>query len=73
MNCLRNILVMTVAALAERVKVTPLHGNQETAHPANPRDQEIPLSFARQRLWSDQLEPNNPFYNMPTPCDWAAR
>jgi hypothetical protein len=30
-----------------------------------PRDRELPLSFAQQRLWFlDRLAPDNPFYNM---------
>ncbi|MBV9790335.1 MAG: amino acid adenylation domain-containing protein, partial [Chloroflexi bacterium] len=59
----------TVAGLAERIEQARQkteRGSLPALRPA-PRPEQIPLSFAQQRLWFlDQLEPGNPFYNMPT-------
>jgi hypothetical protein len=55
----------TIAALAH--KIDQLSGIQ----PAPPikrvsRDQELPLSFAQERMWFlNQLENDSPFYNVP--------
>ncbi len=58
----------TVAGLAQRVEGLRQQGGASRApeiRPA-PRDGALLLSFAQQRLWFlDQLEPNNPFYNIP--------
>jgi acyl carrier protein len=58
----------TIARLAEKVDAVrhaasglPMLPLQKVS-----RDGSLPLSFSQQRLWFlDQLEPNNPFYNMP--------
>ncbi len=57
----------TIAGLAARLP----HAPQSTAAPISitkaPRDVPLALSFAQQRLWFlDQLQPGNPFYNMPS-------
>ncbi len=58
----------TVAGLCALIEKA---GRTEQGTPAPPilavaRNQELPLSFAQQRLWFlDQLEPDNPFYNIP--------
>ena len=57
----------TVAGLAGLIAKAS-RGEQNLAPPivAVARTQELPLSFAQQRLWFlDQLEPDNPFYNIP--------
>ena len=38
------------------------------------RNQELPLSFAQQRLWFlNQLEPDNPLYNVPIAIGMTGR
>jgi len=54
----------TVATLAAHLDQQAAQGFQEIG--IAPRDQDLPLSFAQQRLWFiDQLEGGSPQYNMP--------
>ncbi|RMF32232.1 MAG: non-ribosomal peptide synthetase, partial [Chloroflexi bacterium] len=71
----------TVAELTERLREEQWAAQGIAAPPIEPvpRDGDLPLSFAQQRLWFlDQLEPGSPFYNIPTavrltgPLDVAA-
>jgi len=58
----------TVSGLAARVEILQRdeQGLQTPPLKPVPRNQPLPLSFAQQRLWFlDQLEPNNPLYNVP--------
>ena len=58
----------TVAHLADSVSALRHAGKGLELPPMNrvSRHQPLPLSFAQQRLWFlDQLEPNNPAYNIP--------
>jgi amino acid adenylation domain-containing protein len=57
----------TLAAQAELV-ATARSGEESTRRPIRraPRDRDIPLSFAQERLWFlDQLTPGSPAYNVP--------
>ena len=70
----------TVAGLAERIAgAQTAPGLQAPPITPVPRGGGLPLSFAQQRLWFlDQMEPGNPFYNVPAavsltgPLDVAA-
>jgi acyl carrier protein len=58
----------TVAGLAQRIETLRREKGGLSTPPLAPvpRTQSLPLSFAQQRLWFlDQLEPNNPLYNIP--------
>ena len=58
----------TVAALARRIERERSSGAAPQAPPLRPapRDGDLPLSFAQQRLWFlDQLQPGTPLYNIP--------
>ncbi|HEV2765033.1 MAG TPA: condensation domain-containing protein, partial [Pyrinomonadaceae bacterium] len=68
----------TVEGLS-RVVESALRGEGEGAGAVPPlvavgREQELPLSFAQQRLWFlDQLEPESAFYNVPTAVQLSGR
>ena len=57
----------TVAALAAQAEKAGVAAAPEIPPIVRvPRDKPLPLSFAQQRLWVlDQIEPNNPLYNIP--------
>src|SRR5262249_9793861 len=57
----------TIAGLAQHIETTLRAGAQLSVPPLAPvpREGELPLSFAQQRLWFlDQLQPSSAFYNI---------
>ncbi|MDY7096183.1 MAG: amino acid adenylation domain-containing protein, partial [Acidobacteriota bacterium] len=60
--------VAELALGVEAARRSELTGHAPPPMTAVPRDGELPLSFAQQRLWFiDQLEPGTPAYNIPVP------
>ncbi|MCA0401793.1 MAG: amino acid adenylation domain-containing protein, partial [Proteobacteria bacterium] len=59
--------IAELAPLVEELASTQSGSAMTTIHKVE-RDRDLPLSFSQQRLWFlDQLEPGNPFYNIPAP------
>src|SRR5215212_3721126 len=57
----------TIAEFTKEVEIALAASGEVGAPPMATvtRDQDLPLSFAQQRLWFlDQMEPNSPLYNM---------
>jgi len=65
----------TVAALAKRAEAVQAPvGGYGLAIQRAPRTGAMPLSFAQQRLWFlNELEPNNPLYNVPIAIGMTGR
>jgi alpha-ketoglutarate-dependent taurine dioxygenase len=60
---------LTATKLAETIRTTVRSGHKFEAPSIvpGPRDANLPLSFAQQRMWFlDQLEPNSAIYNVPS-------
>src|SRR5262249_20832089 len=57
----------TVAGLAAVVEKARGMGVDRSPIEPAPREEELPLSYAQQRLWfNDQLEPGSAIYNLPS-------
>ncbi|MBE2277105.1 MAG: amino acid adenylation domain-containing protein, partial [Rhodobacteraceae bacterium] len=56
-----------LAAEVDALRAGHQHSSMTAIRPA-PREADLQLSFSQKRLWFlDQLEPGNPFYNIPAP------